>query len=116
MSPHVEHAKAELERLGQTAEDPEFAASIVAAVEAFFTYGHSGGSAEIGIEMLHDLLRGKALTPLTNDPEEWIDQAGSSGFPLWQNRRQSDAFSTNGGATWYSVDDPETIHESDDHE
>ena len=40
----VEHAKRELELLGQTAEDPAYAASIVAAVAAFSSYGHSGGS------------------------------------------------------------------------
>ena len=50
MSSLVEHAKRELELCGQTAEDPAYAASIVAAVEAFASYGHSGGSASVAIE------------------------------------------------------------------
>ena len=105
MTTLVEHARRELELSGQTAEDPSYAASIVAAVAAFASYGHSGGSAEVAIEQLHDLLRFRPLSPLTSDPDEWFDQGEISGTPLWQNRRDSAAFSRDGGQTWYFVDD-----------
>lgn len=105
MSNLVEHAKRELELCGQTAEDPAYAASIVAAVAAFASYGHSGGSAGTAIEQLHQLLQFKTLSPLTSDPDEWQDRSEDSGAPMWQNRRDSAAFSRDGGATWYFVDE-----------
>lgn len=102
----VEHAKRELELCGQTAEDPGYAASVVAAVAAFASYGHSGGSASVAVEQLHRLLRQEALTPLTDDPEEWEDRTEVSGGPWWQNRRDSRAMSHDGGQTYWLVDDP----------
>jgi hypothetical protein len=105
MSRLVDHARRELELCGQTAEDPAYAASLVAAVEAFTSYGHSGGSAEVGIEQLYTLLRGRTLSPLTSDPNEWEDRSKESGYPLWQNRRDSAAMSMTGGKDWYFVDD-----------
>ena len=102
----VEHAKRELELCGQTAEDPEYAASIVAAVAAFASYGHSGGSAMVGVEQLYDLLRYRTLSPITSNPDEWIDRSEmSDGHPIWQNLRDSAAMSEDGGQTWYFVDD-----------
>lgn len=97
----VDHARRELELCGQTAEDPEYAESIVRAVEAFASYGHSGGSAACARDQLHALLAYENLSPLTDDPAEWIDQSEMSGSPLWQNRRNSTAFSEDGGATYY---------------
>lgn len=103
MSNLVEHARRELEVCGQTAEDPGYAASIVAAVAAFASYGHSGGSASIAIEQLHRLLQFGHLSPLTDDPEEWENRSEMSGTPMWQNRRNSAAFSEDGGKTFWLV-------------
>lgn len=98
-SPHVLHAKAELALAGN---DADFNNSVVAAVRSFFSYGHSGGSASVGIELLYKLLKGENLTPLTGRAEEWQDRtAESCGTPLWQSRRNSEAFSTDGGKTYY---------------
>lgn len=105
MSNLVEHAKRELELCGQAEEDPGYAASIIAAVAAFASYGHSGGSAGVAIHQLHSLLQFRTLSALTSDPDEWEDHGEISGAPLWQNRRDSAAFSTDGGQTWYFVDD-----------
>lgn len=104
MSNLVEHARRELELCGQYAEDPAYAQSIIAAVAAFASYGHSGGSAEIAIDQLHTLLQRRVLSPITSDPVEWVDHSEISGSPLWQNRRDSAAFSTDGGKTWYFID------------
>jgi len=101
----VEHAIRELELSGQTAEDPAYSAALVASIAAFASYGHSGGSAGVAIRQLMLLLQHRALSPLTSDPEEWIDQSGPSGYPLWQNKRDSAAMSKDGGKTWYYVDE-----------
>jgi hypothetical protein len=102
-----EHARRELELCGQYEEDPAYSESIIRAVKEFASYGHSGGSASVAREQLHALLTFKTLSLITSDPEEWIDQSEVSGTPMWQNRRDPSYFSTDGGKTWYSLDDPE---------
>lgn len=102
----AEHARRELELSGQYAEDPEYSESIIRAVEAFASYGHSGGSAMIAREQLHALLGFKTLSPLTSNPAEWIDRSEISGTPMWQSRRDPATFSTDGCQTWYSLDTP----------
>lgn len=101
----VAHARRELDLCGQYEEDPEYSESIIAAVAAFASYyGHSGESAMIAREQLYRLLGFEALSPLTSDPNEWVDVGEVSGKPLWQNKRDSKMFSQDGGKTWYSVE------------
>ena len=100
----AEHARRELELCGQYAEDPEYSESIIRAVEAFASYGHSGGSAACARDQLHTLLGFGNLSPLTHDPGEWIDQSEASGIPMWQNRRNPAVLSDDGGKTWYSLE------------
>ncbi len=104
MSQLVEHATRELERCGQTEEDRGYAASLIAAITAFASYGHSGGSAMCAIDQLNILLRFGVLSPITDDPDEWHDVGEMSGMPLWQNRRQSSIFSIDCGKTFYILD------------
>jgi hypothetical protein len=99
----VEHARRELELSGQYAEDPAYSESIIAAVKAFASYGHSGGSAAIAREQLCRLLDFRTLSPITSDPGEWIDRSEISGYPVWQNSRDSRAFSNDGGKTWWHL-------------
>lgn len=93
----VEHARGELDRLG---EDPALTANLVAVVAAYASFGHSGGSHECALYLLGRLLRREALTPLTADPAEWTDQSAISGVPLWQNTRDTRAMSEDGGRTY----------------
>lgn len=95
----VEHAKRELELIGQFDEDPAFAQAIVAAVAAFSSYGHSGGSAAVGIAMLYDLLQFKPLSAITDAADEWMCVADH----VWQNVRDSSCFSNDGGKTYYDI-------------
>ena len=115
MSNLIDHARNELELCGQFQEDPAFATSILAAVAAFNSYpGHSGGSAEAGIEMLSELLRFKNLSPLTNNPDEWIKhtpEMWDGKHHVWQNRRNGEAFSTDGGATYSLMSDPKNSND-----
>lgn len=99
------HARHELERCGQAAEDPVYAESIVAAVAAFASYHHSGGSAAVAQEQLRRLLAFEPLSPLTDDPAEWIDRSVESGRPFWQSARDSKAFSEDGGKTYWTLED-----------
>ncbi len=100
----VKHARRELILCGQYEEDPEYSESIIEAVKAFASYGHSGASAMIAREQLYALLAFRTLSPLTSDPEEWLDQSEASGKPMWQNKRDPSIFSEDGGKTWKSVD------------
>jgi hypothetical protein len=98
----VRHARNELALAGET--DRRFVASLLRAVREFVAYRHSGGSAALAVRLLERLLRQEALTPLTSDPAEWVDQAERSGLPMWQSKRDPRAFSTDGGQTWWFVD------------
>lgn len=97
------HARRELELIG---EDPKYVDSIVRAIEAFADYGHSGGSAEIAVEQLTRLLRFENLAPITDNPADWEDRSGISGYPVWQNRRNPKLMSENCGKTYWDVNDP----------
>ena len=96
----VAWARKELELLG---EDPETIDGYLKVVQAFADMGHSGMSASIAIPVLNSLLLFKNLTPLTNDPSEWMaidaDLCGEAG--CYQSKRNPEAFSTDGGKTYY---------------
>lgn len=97
----VDHARRELELIG---EDPETIAGYLKVVRAFADMGHSGGSAMVAIPVLHRLFQFKNLSELTDDPDEWIyhgeDVSGAEGG-VWQSKRWSEAFSNDGGKTYY---------------
>lgn len=93
----ITHARRELELIG---EEPETIAWYLRVVKEFASFGHSGGSASVAIPTLNRLLSYKALSPLTDDPEDWI----LVGPDMWQNRRQSDCFSSDGGRTYTQLD------------
>lgn len=93
----VDHAKRELALLGN---EEDFNQSIIKAVEAFSDFGHSGGSASFAIPMLNDLLQFKNLSPLTDDPAEWM-QVEMGEENCWQSCRNPEAFSNDGGKTYY---------------
>lgn len=96
----LEHARRELALAGV---EEDIRPSLLGAIEAFTSYGHSGGSASVCIPLLNDLLNYRALTPLTDDPAEWEDESARSGYPLWQNVRDSQAFSRDGGRTYFML-------------
>ena len=75
-------------------------------VEAFSSGGHSGASASYAIGIIEKLLQFKPLSPLTYEPDEWTDVSEMSGTPMWQNKRDGEVFSTDGGKTHYSLSDP----------
>lgn len=101
----VEHARRELELIG---EEPETVEGYLKVIQAFADMAHSGGSVSVAIPVINELLQQKNLSPLTDDPDEWIFHEpgmwdGKNG--IWQNVRRSVAFSEDGGKTYYRIDD-----------
>ena len=105
------HAEKELRLAGLFEPDSDYGGAIGEAVmklvRVFASEGHSGGSAQLTLAAFERVARFKSLTPITDDPAEWMDvtDMGADGSPpLWQNRRQSSCFSNDGGKTYYDVD------------
>jgi len=109
MSPLVDHARRELALIG---EDSWIADGPCKVVAAFAEMGHSGFSAAHCADTLNQLLRYQPLSPLTDDPAEWIDQSEISGTPLWQNTRDPRAMSQDGGKTYTLVDEEPATSDS----
>lgn len=89
----IKHARREFTITG---EEDWVVDHMLQVVQAFTNAGHSGGSAAWAAVVLDRLLRFKPLTDLTDDPEDWIEV----GEGMWQNRRDSEAFSSDGGKTY----------------
>ena len=127
MSQLVEHARRELAILlpadsmpGDPGYEPgeslngmndHMRAAILQMVMVFADQGHSGASAGYALSILEKLLRWENLTPLTDNPDEWVEV----GPEVWQSKRRPEAFSTNGGKHYRlnSDEDRELIHLSD---
>lgn len=97
----VDHARRELEAIG---EEEAVIKDYLKVIQAFADQGHSGGSASVFVPNINQLLQFKNLGPLTTDPREWFYHGrdrwdGENG--IWQNTRNSEAFSNDGGKTYY---------------
>ncbi|MDQ0694211.1 hypothetical protein [Streptomyces sp. W4I9-2] len=101
-SPLVDHARRELALIG---EDEWLTNGLCKVIEAFAAMGHSGSSAEHSTAVLEKLLRYQPLSPITDDPAEWEDRSEMSGYPIWQNTRDSRAMSRDGGKTYTLVNE-----------
>ena len=106
-----EHAEREVELVGLLDEDSDYGGMVGRAVielsALFGAQGHSGTSAAITLDVFEKVARFQNLSPLTSDPEDWIDQSEAFGRPMWQNRRNHQAFSKDGGTTWYLLSEGE---------
>lgn len=114
-SPTVGHARRELELIGEDADVIEIYLKTIAA---FMSYGHSGGSFFAMLPVLNVLLKKENLSPLTDDPEEWIHHEadmwdGKTG--IWQNKRNPKMFSKDDGKTYFDVENPEGGSKPTDH-
>jgi hypothetical protein len=112
-SPLVEHAKNELHRAGLDSPDSDYggatAEAVLALIRVFAGQGHSGMSAAITLDVFTRLAEYRALMPLTDDPDEWIDRTDIMGEPYWQNKRDSKYFSTDGGKTYFMPEDTNEV-------
>lgn len=91
MTSLLQHAKSELRRAGLFEPDADYdgdvAVQVMALMETFCAYGHSGGSAEETVDLFKLLVQGLPLTPLTGEDDEWTNRGG-----VWQNDRCPDVF------------------------
>ena len=105
MSNLEKHAEYELRRAGLFDKDSDYGGmlgeSTMKLIKCFAEEGHSGFSAHMQVDIFRRLASFKTLTPLTDSPEEWVEVSEK----VWQNKRSSDCFSSDGGKTYYSVDD-----------
>ena len=105
MSNLLEHAKTELKLAGYdisekgcNQEDPmggyanACAKSAYELVETLSKQGHSGMSVGITLGLFNKLAKWQTLTPITNNPDEWIKLQGCEDGP-WQNKRNPSCFS-----------------------
>lgn len=108
------HAWDELNRAGLFTADGDFyggltGRAVMALVDVFVEQGHSGASASLVAGMFTSLVRFEPLSPLTDDPDEWMEVTDG----LWQSTRQSEAFSRDGGKTYRMNSDHDTLHTSE---
>lgn len=73
----------------------------------FCGQGHSGMSASFTLQILEKLLiKEDTLTPLTNNPAEWLDCSEMSiTQPMFQSKRKFSCFSDDNLKTYYDVND-----------
>jgi hypothetical protein len=110
----VQHAETELRAQGLFEQDSDYdgmlGQAVMELIVLFASQRHSGYSAGMTLDLFKRLASFEPLSPLTDNPEEWMEV--SSGLvdrnepPLWQNRRQATAFSNDGGKTYYDLDEP----------
>ncbi len=105
MSGLIEYAKRELELAGMYEDNHEYnkmvADAVLDLVKLFSKQGHSGFSAGMTRSMFNIVVDYKPLSPITDNPEDWMEVGDKS----WQCLRQPNLFSTDDGKTHYSVDD-----------
>jgi len=108
------HAKRELELAGLFDKDSDYEGmlgeSTMRLIKTFSEEGHSGFSAGMAIHIFHKLANFENLTPITDSKEDWMDVSeygGGDKNKMWQCRRNSSLFSTDGGKTYYDVNDNE---------
>jgi hypothetical protein len=73
----TDRAIEELERAGLFKQDSDYDGMIGEALKelllVFQKQGHSGYSANLTAKLFHKLIKGDVLSPLTNDPSEWMN-------------------------------------------
>lgn len=108
----VQHARRELEAIGELGEGGAYGGMVGKAALELITIlaaqGHSGGSVGMTLAMFERLARFDVLSPITAHPSEWIDRSEyrPDGRREWQNRRKPSVFWREGEETWFDLDAP----------
>lgn len=104
MSNLVDHAERELRAAGLLDEGSDYGgmvgAAVMKAVRSWAEEGHSGASHALALSLFTRVVDFKPLGPLTNSPDEWMEIDSGK---LWQSTRDSEAFSEDGGVTFYRL-------------
>lgn len=115
----ADHAERELRLAGLFSSDSDYGGMLGTAVmdliRAMEGQGHSGFSARLAVEIFEKLTRYEPLTPLSDNPAEWVYHDAEM-FPprgIWQSVRNPSAFSEDGGKTYYTLEDRSETFEED---
>ncbi len=106
-----DYAKSEMQRAGLFDEDADYGGAIAHGVMRLIAVledeGHSGFSHGMAMAIFNQVANFRPLTPLTDDPSTWMDVAEKTvdHEALWQSTRNPEAFSNDGGKTYYLLDD-----------
>lgn len=105
----MRHAKTELSYLGMSTEEQE---PMLRIIHAFAVANVHGSNSSVGwyLETLRALLNFENLTRLTDDPSEWIE----IGEGVWQSKRNMEAFSLDGGESFYILSERSKSPNPDD--
>lgn len=109
-------AKRELDIAGLFDRDSDYNGMLGKAVmelmQTFAEQGHSGASAALTVDIFDKLASWKPLTELTDNPDEWQKVSDWYGGPEkdlvgmeYQSKRSPSCFSSDGGKTYYDVDE-----------
>lgn len=130
----VEHAEYELKLAGYNIDKANkkkridssqdyadrVAQCVLELLKVFSKQGHSGMSADFTIQLFNRLVKHKALTELTDNPDEWVDavaegyQEENSTSARYQSKRDYSCFSYD-LKTYYDMDAAENnIYERDE--
>lgn len=117
MTSNLERIRYELELAGYKLDQEDFDYSnevgkaVYEICEVFSKQGHSGMSAGLTLQLIKTLLVDEdILTPLTDNPREWVDVAGynkgssDEGKPMYQSKRKFSCFTTD-FKTYYDIDE-----------
>ena len=91
MSSLLQFAKTELRAAGMFDADSDYdgdlGAQVMALMETFCAYGHSGESAAMTLVLFDKLARYLPINPLTGEDSEWEDLQTGETIPVYQNTR-----------------------------
>ena len=117
MSKLLEHARSELKLAGYDIDAPdkeEFesdedygnacAKNAYKMLEIFASEGHSGFSAQATLLLFNRLANFKNITPLTNNPDEWLE-VSCGDVKSYQSKRCASCFSDDNLKTYYDIYD-----------
>jgi len=96
----MEHARAELMMLGKDKKSVQLYLDAVSAISDVMDTGDSF------IDIVNNLTKVvyfQNISPLTDSPDEWMNVGAMIGkqLSMWQSTRNPEAFSTDGGKTYY---------------
>ena len=106
MSSLLQFAKSELRSAGMFDADSDFdgdlGAQVMALMETFCAYGHSGGGAAMTLVLFDKLARYLPINPLTGEDSEWDDPVPNGAGDMQQNNRCPTVFKE-GDVAWDSA-------------
>lgn len=108
--PLIQHAYRELGIAHMFDDDVDLGACVLKMIEVLARHEvHDPTLFDLALKTFWDLAHKRPITGLTANPLEWQNISAAAGTPLWRSIRDPDAYSTDGGKTFYRTDRPTRI-------